>query len=98
MGDMRYVNILKQPPASQIYHFHTTTERVLLTTDVSKGRKRESKIEEDIEQMGHNTSSSMPVEVIVVSNRFCFSDNLVYIWVEKTLPEDSLSLNIVGHV
>lgn len=55
-------------------------------------------MEEDIEQMGCNTSSSMPVEAIVVSNRFCFLDNLVYIWVEKILPEDSLSLNIVGHV
>ena len=27
-----------------------------------------------------------------------FLDTLVYIWVEKTLPEGSLSLNIMGHV
>lgn len=44
MGNMRYMKILKLCPASQMFHFHTTTRRDLLCTNVSTGRKRESKI------------------------------------------------------
>lgn len=44
MGDMRYMKILKLCPVSQMFHFHTTTRRDLLSTNASTGRKRESKI------------------------------------------------------
>lgn len=50
-------------------HHH---KRNFLPTDVSKGRKRESKMEEDIEQVSCNTSSCCSFEATVVSTWFCF--------------------------
>lgn len=52
MGDIRYVEILKLCSALQMSHFHTTTRRDLLSTNASKGRKRESKMEGGIVYCG----------------------------------------------
>lgn len=52
MSDMRYMKILKLCPASQMFHFYTTTRRYLLSANASKGRERESKMEEDIVYCG----------------------------------------------
>lgn len=54
-------------------------------------------MEEDMEQIGCSASSCCLFEATVVSNWFWFSFQ-VYIQVEKTLPEGSLSLNTVGWV
>lgn len=78
MGDVRYVKMLKQPPTSQIRHFHTATRRDLLAMNVSKARKGQSKTQENAAQICCNTGSCCPFEATVVSNWFRFSFQILH--------------------
>ena len=98
MGDMRYVKILKQTPASQMYHFHTTMRPPAHWCKQGKKKGKQN-------GKGHWTDWLQYKQLLSIwSNSdfqlvlLFFLGTSVYIWVEKTLPEGSLSLNIVGCV